>query len=476
MTRIDSSLPEGNPHRPNFLLIVGEDTGRLLGTYGDPNASTPNLDRLAAEGCRYDHAYSTAPVCAPARSVLISGQYQMKIGSHHMRSTLVESPRTFTQELRDAGYYVSWPTKLDFNFEPQDGWRDDDEEWMDRLRAGKMPAEPWLAFINISVTHESGMWPEKWGSVDSSGLHDASEVVVPRYLPDHPKVREDIARHYDNIASLDGEVGQILEALAASGSAGDTVVIFLADHGRGLPREKRWCYPAGLHMPLLIRWPGHIDAGSSYSSIVSWIDVAPTILSLAGASIPDRYDGTVFLGGSEERECAFAGRDRMDECFDRVRSATTPQFHYIRNYFPQLPWAQRLEYMEKMPSMQILRQMRMEGKLDERNGIFMAETKPTEELYDRESDPDCLVNLAETSGFAEIREDMAARLDSWIAAIGDLGAVPERDLVAKGIVTNRMEEEYRPRIRPLENGYSIGPPTTLIEESEVYEWVNRVSK
>ena len=254
-----------NSHRPNFLLIVGEDTGRRLGTYGDQNATTPNLDHLASQGCRYDNAFSTAPVCAPSRSALVSGQYQMKIGSHHMRSTLIDAPRTFTQELRDAGYYVSWPTKLDFNFEPRAGWRDDDDAWMKRLRAGNMPDQPWLGFVNIAVTHESSMWPSKEGFEHPPAIHDAAEVVVPAYLPDHQRVREDISRHYDNIAELDRQIGEILDALDASCEAANTAVIFLADHGRGLPREKRWCYPAGIHMPLLIRWPGRIAAGTARS-------------------------------------------------------------------------------------------------------------------------------------------------------------------------------------------------------------------
>ena len=458
--------------RPNFLLIVGEDTGRLLGAYDDESATTPNLDRLAAQGCRYDQAFSTAPVCAPSRSALVSGQYQMKIGSHHMRSTLIHPPRTFTQELRDGGYHVSWPTKLDFNFEPQAGWRDDDEMWTERLRAGDMPGRPWLAYANIGTTHESSMWPYKEDFEHPPRLHDPAAVRVPAYLPDHPRVREDIARHYDNIADLDRQVGEMLSALDASGEADNTVVIFLADHGRGLPREKRWCYPAGIHMPLLIRWPTGIAAGTTSTDIVSWVDIAPTILSLAGVEIPDSYDGRVFLGeAAEVRDCAFAGRDRMDECFDRVRSATTAQFHYIRNYFPQLPWAQRLGYMENMPTMQLLRQLRLAGDLGERNGAFMQETKPAAELYDRVKDPDCVRNLADDPAYADVKDQMSVRLDEWTVSIEDLGAVPERDLVARGVLTNRLEEEYRPRLKTLPAEHAIGPPLTLLEQCEVEAWM-----
>src|SRR5690606_34792867 len=184
-----------------------------------------------------------------------------------MRSTLLSPPRLFTHELRDAGYYVSWHSKLDFNFEPTEGWRDDHEDWLPALREGRLNGRPFFLYTNIGITHESRMWPDddprrpraavsrEWPARPPA-IHDPQRVPVPPYLPDTPEVRGDIARHYDNLAALDGQVGRILQALDESGQADETIVLYLSDHGRGLPREKRWPYTAGIHMPLIVRWPG----------------------------------------------------------------------------------------------------------------------------------------------------------------------------------------------------------------------------
>jgi N-sulfoglucosamine sulfohydrolase len=467
--------------RPNIVLIVGEDIGRIAGCYGADYVRSPNLDRLAARGCRYDQAYSTYPVCAPSRSTIVTGQYPMKIGTHMMRSTLVSPPRLFTHELRDAGYSVSWPTKLDFNFEPTVGWRDDDQPWIDRLRAGSMPDQPWLAYVNIIITHESSMWPdegeypgrehlEHWDPAKPRPARgtDPASVPVPPYLPDTPVVRGDIARHADNIAELDRQVGEILDAVDASGAADNTVVVFLADHGRGLPREKRWPYTAGIHMPLLISWPGVLEPGSVSDRLVSWVDIAPTFLSIAGVEIPADYDGSAFLGSAEgpAREFVFAGRDRMDEAFDRVRVIRDREFHYVRNFYPQIPYCQRNTYMENMPTMQELRRLNAAGQLRGTEAVFMPPCKPAEELYDLAADPECVHNLADDPRLAGVRNQLADELDRFLAEIDDRGAYPERELVAKGLVTDRIEE-YRARLGPLPPEQQRGYPLAVFEPADL---------
>ena len=468
-------------NRPNIILIVGEDIGRIAGCYGADYVRSPNLDRLAARGCRYDEAYSTYPVCAPSRSALVSGQYPMKIGTHQMRSTLLHPPRLFTHELRDAGYHVSWPTKLDFNFEPTSGWRDDDQPWIDRLRAGAMPDRPWFAYLNIFITHESSMWPDAGEHPGREGLEhwnperrrparitDPADVPVPPYLPDTPVVRSDIARHADNIAELDRKVGEILDALDASGVADNTVVVFLSDHGRGLPREKRWPYSAGIHMPLLISWPGVLEPGSVSDRLISWVDIAPTFLSIAGAPIPASYDGRTFLGAAEAvpRDHVFAARDRMDEAFDRVRVIRDRRFHYVRNFYPQIPYCQRNLYMENMPTMQELRRLNAAGALRGLAAVFMSARKPTEELYDVRADPDCVHNLAGDADYAEVRARLAAELDRFLTEVDDLGAYPERELVAKGLVADRIEE-YRARLAPLPAEQQRGYPLAVFEPADL---------
>ena len=478
--------------QPNILMLVGEDTGRHLGCYADPDAVTPNLDGLAAEGVRFDEAYATAPVCAPSRSTLITGQYPQKIGTHHMRSKLLSPPRLFTQDLRDVGYHVNWWGKLDFNFDPdaafgEDGWRDDQTDWKSRLAAGDLPDQPWLLYTNLPITHESGIWPDdehdgrpsngarysfgKGAFVDVPRVHDPDTVHVPAYFPDTAAVRQDIAQHADNVTYLDTQIGEILEALDRSGQRDNMIVIFLADHGRGLPREKRWCYTAGLHMPLIVRWPNGLKAGTADDRLVSWVDLAPTILSLAGAPIPADYDGVAFLGeaADEPRSVVFAGRDRIDEAFDRQRAARDHQYHYIRNFYPRLPYAQRATYHEFLRTMRELRRLHAAGELTGDAGVFMQETKPPEELYDTRADPDCVRNLADDPHHAAARARLAAEVDAWIERTGDLGAIPERDLIERGWVADQLEG-YRSQIQPLPPEHRLGPERTLIEMHEADCW------
>ncbi|MEX0887700.1 MAG: sulfatase [Phycisphaeraceae bacterium] len=469
---------------PNIILLVGEDVGRHLHCYGDAYASTPNLDRLASEGHRYTHAFSTAPVCAPSRSCLVTGRYAFSMGSHHMRSTLLEPPRLFTHELRDAGWHVNWHTKTDFNFEPPGDFADERSDWLEALRTGGLPEKPCLLFRNFGVTHESTMWPEPWNDAGAvrervanahrlapEQRHDPAKARVPAYLPDTPEVRADIARYYDALSIQDAQVGEVLDALDASPYRDDTIVIYMSDHGRGLWREKRWCYGSGIHLPLLVRAPDVTQAGAVVDELVSWVDIAPTLLSLAGVGVPAGYQGRVFLGPGrgEPREHVFAGRDRMDEAFDRVRVCRSRRWHYIRNYHPELPWAQRMRYMEHQLTTQAVRERHARGELPEAAQPWLARTKPAEELYDAEADPDMVRNLASDPAHAKVVRDHAAALDRFLAEAGDLGDVPETELIARGIVADQLDE-YRGRIEPLPERYRIGPEQTLVTIEDVRQW------
>lgn len=454
----------------DIVLLVGEDTGRHQGCYGDPLGLTPRIDALAAEGCRFTNAISHAPVCSPSRCGLVTGQYPTKIGTHHHRSRLLSPPRLFTHELRDAGYHVVWPKKTDFNFEPLPEWRDSDRPWVDDLANGLLPTDrPLLLYQNLELTHESGMWssggpahrPQPVGTYAEldhlAPPVDPAHVPVPAYLPDTPEVRQDVARYYHRLAVQDLMVGRILDAIDASGRRDRTIVVYLTDHGRGLPREKRWLYEAGIHLPLIIRAPGLVTAGSIRDDLVAWVDIAPTLLSLAGAPIPNSYDGQVFLGPdrAERRRCAFAARDRMDETYDAVRAARDERYLYLRNLHPDLPYAQRNEYMEYMPSMAVLRELRAQGRLSGAASLLMTDTKPPEELYDTQRDPECVHNLAadeaSRSQLARLRDE----LDRWMRQTGDLGLVPERRLIEQGLVDDELARMRR-FVKPLPERYAIG--------------------
>ncbi len=457
-----------SPDRPNIIMLVGEDVGRHHGCYGEPYAHTPHIDRLASQGACYTHGFSHAPVCAPSRSGLVTGRYPVCTGALHMRSTLLDPPRLFTHELRDAGYHVAWPTKLDFNFNPTDGWCDSTDDWRGSL-ADRPADQPFFLFRNFNNTHESGVWDPPAANNDFAHRtadlpdelrHDPAGAPIPAYLPDTPQTRQDISRYHDNLTIQDQQVGQVLDEIDAAGLADNTVVIYMSDHGRGLPREKRWLYDAGIRLPLIVRWPGRIAPGSVVDDLVAWVDLAPTILSLAGAPIPDDYDGQVFLGpdAAPPRQYIYAQRDRMDEVFDRVRCVRSKRWHYIRNFYPQLPWAQHQFYMEQEPTYQAMRELHAEGKLHPPADVFLAPTKPAEELYDAEADPDMVRNLADAPEHRAILEQHRAELDRFLASIEDLGAVTEEELIARGLVKDRLDDEYRLRIDALPPRYRVGGP------------------
>jgi N-sulfoglucosamine sulfohydrolase len=455
--------------RPNIVLLVGEDAGARLRCLGDRDAVTPHLDRLASQGTLYPHAYTVGPVCAPSRSCMVTGRYPWSLGTHHMRSTLLAPPRLFTHELIDAGYHVSWPDKTDFNFAPPADFASDRVEWW--AKGLPTSGKPFFAYRNVFVTHESTMWDvDPWGGGPSYAARcaaladadrtDTGSVRVPAYLPDVPEVRREIARFYDSAKLLDREVGQTLALLDEAGVADDTAVIYLADHGRGLAREKRWCYDAGVHVSLIIRWPGSVAAGTIDRRVVSWADLAPTILSIAGVRVPEAYEGQPIF--TSTRTHALSGRDRMDEQFDRVRSITDGRHRYVRNDFPQLRWGQRNHYQENSLTTRALRRLAAQRQLESPADVFMRERKPDEELYDVERDPDNVVNLASDPAHQDLKRSLRAALEAELRRTGDLGMTDESELVARGLLADRCESEYRPRIAPLPPEFaSTGGPSAL---------------
>ena len=424
--------------RPNIVWLVAEDMSPDLGCYGDPQAITPNLDKLANQGARFTRCFTHAPVCAPSRSGLITGRYPTSIGSHHMRSKLIAPPPTFTSLLRKAGYFVAWPGKTDFNFDVPDDAFDSTADW-----TKKLPRQPFFAYKNFGASHESSIrMSDKFKTVTAqlkpSERHDPAKIMLPPFYPDTPEARRDLANYYDLVTAVDYEVGETLKYLEEQGVAENTVVFFFGDHGRGLPRYKRWVYESGIHAPLIVRLPGVIEPGSVRDDLVSFIDFAPTMLALANAEPPSAagLQGRIFLGpkAGPEPKYIFAARDRMDETYDRIRTARSRQFQYIRNFHPELPYAQRIAYMDEMPTMQAWRRHNSEGKLTGPQKLFFAETKSREELYDVEADPHEIRNLADLPEHQTRLKEMRAALDMWMEQTKDLGAVPEEELIKRGLV------------------------------------------
>lgn len=418
--------------RPNILWITCEDTGPQLGCYGDPEAVTPNLDRLAAEGLRYRHCWSNAPVCAPARTTLISGLYPTSTGSQHMRSQvpLPSTMRMFPQFLRAAGYYCTNRSKEDYNLEkPGEVWDDSSgtAHWSQRA-----PGQPFFAVVNFTVTHESQI-----RSRPHELKHDPAKVRVPAYHPDTPEVRHDWAQYYDKVTEMDAQVGRVLEELAAAGLADETVVFFYGDHGSGMPRSKRWPYDSGLRVPLIVRipeafrdlGPADYESGATTDRLVGFVDFAPTVLSLAGVPPPDWMHGGAFMGPFEAEPHAhlFGFRGRMDERFDLVRSVTDGRYVYIRNYMPHLIYGQHIGYMFETPTTRVWKAMYDAGELRPPQTYFW-EPKPSEELYDLSTDRDEVNNLAGAAGHGEVLRGLRTALTDWMGATRDLGFLPEAEM------------------------------------------------
>jgi N-sulfoglucosamine sulfohydrolase len=440
--------------RPNIVLIGAEDISPSLGCYGDPDAVTPNLDRLAGQGARFTRAFTHAPVCAPSRSGLITGVYPTTLGTHHMRSKLARTPELFVDFLRKAGYFVAWPGKTDFNFDLPKAWVDTTQDWT--KNPAVLPTDrPWFAYVNFTITHESQVratqeaYTRNTARLKPEEKRDRSKVVLPPYFPDTPAVRECVGKYHDNITAMDYLVGDVLRLLDERKWAENTVVIFFGDHGWGLTRGKRWCYDSGTRVPLLVRWPGVVRPGTVRDDLTCFLDLAPTFLTLAGAAVPGHMQGRVFLGPRTQPapDYVFSCRDRMDETYDRIRAVRGPHFRYVRNFHPELPYAQYINYMDEMPVMRDWRRLAFDGKLNATQMLFFARTKPPEELYDTRTDPHEIRNLAADAAHGDTLRTMRGALDKWMTDMKDLGATPEKELIAKGLVRDLLTKEYDERVK-----------------------------
>lgn len=423
--------------RPNILWVTCEDISAHLGCYGDPHAITPHLDQLATEGTVYENTYSVAGVCAPTRSCIISGMYPSSIGSHHMRSNAVlsEPVKCFTRYLREAGYYCSNNVKTDYNFKySKEAWDESSKKAHWRNRKDK--EQPFFAVFNFTVTHESKVRADKQtfekltSRLTPEQRQDANKLELPPYYPDTPRVRNDWKQLYELITVMDAQVGDILQQLEEDGYAENTIVVYYSDHGDGLPRRKRWLYDSGLHVPMIVRWPGQLQPGTRSDRLVSFIDLAPTMLSIAGIDIPEYLQGHAFLGAQETpaRKYIYGARDRMDERYEIIRAVRDQRFKYIRNYEPFRPYAPWQDYGERGPTKQEIRRLQAAGQLTGPQKFFDLKNKPIEELYDTEQDPHEIHNLAEEPAFQKKLAELRQEHRNWMLRTRDLGLIPEGEL------------------------------------------------
>lgn len=445
----DDTRPDS---RPNILWITYEDSGTELGCYGDGYAVTPNIDRLAAQGARFTHCFTHAGVCAPSRSGIITGMYPTTLGTHNMRCRGVPPAgvKCFPEYLRAAGYYCTNNVKTDYNFDaPVTAW---DESSSKAHWRNRRPGQPFFAVFNFTVSHESQIradenrFQQNTRRLLPGERHDPAKSQLPPYFADTPATRRDWARYYDLVTAADYQIADVLAQLAEDGLADNTIVFVYGDHGRGLTRGKRWVYDSGIHVGLVVRWPGKITPGTVRDDLVAFIDLAPTVLSLAGVKIPERMQGRAFLGSQagRPREYVFAARDRMDERYDAIRAVRDKRFKYIRNYQTQKPYAQHIAYMDEMPTIRELRRLHDESALNEVQKLFFRPTKPLEELYDTVTDPHEVHNLAARPEYRAVLERMRQVHERWMLESEDLG------LLAEPYLNERMRPggEYAATVEP----------------------------
>jgi len=459
---------------PNILLLVAEDLSHRVGAFGDPLAHTPNIDALAERGTRFTRVFTTAGVCAPSRAALITGQHQISFGGHHMRTSTgplgeyyaqpAPEVRAFPELLRQHGYFTFTDSKLDYQFSgvragsgPFTIWDVDgaeDDAWRQRA-AG----QPFFGMINFIETHESGVMRQT--GAPHSPTHgmtqqmraaitarikthtDPGKLSLEPYYPDLLEVRADIARHYDNIRIMDARVGRILAALRADGLAQDTIVVWTTDHGDGLPRAKRELLDSGIHVPMIVYQPGQTAAAVD-ERLVSFVDLAPTILRWAGIQLPPWLHGQALqqAQASSQRRYVFASRDRIDAVQDRQRAVRDDRFKLIRSWHPEVPGGHQLAYRDNLDMVRAWRQAFQQGTLDEVQRRWF-EPAGEYQLYDVQEDPHELENLADRAAYRDVLQRLNAALLGHLQRVGDLGEVAEMELRA-GFLNSAAEVPVTP--------------------------------
>ena len=461
------------PDRPNILWVSVEDISPNLGCYGDQFAKTPVLDKLAENGVRYTNAIASSPVCAAARSAIITGMYASSQGTQHMRckGRMPEGFKFYPQVMREAGYFCTNNEKTDYNLPhaPGEIWNElgHDAHWRNR----KDKSQPFFSIFNLGITHESAI-----NSKEKQELRaDPKKLILPPYFPDTPKVRELWARHYDNIAMMDILVGDILKQLEEDGLAENTIILYFSDHGTGVPRHKRWLYDSGLKVPMIAYAPEKYQhlltgkPGTVSDELVSFIDLAPTAIHLTGATIPENMHGRAFLGENlkPERAYAYATRDRMDERYDMQRSVRSKYFKYIRYYESYKPYTQYMNTPEKGDIMKEIRRAHANGTLPAAGAHIIAPTKPDEELFDLRNDPNELTNLANDPNYSYILMEMREAHNRWSDNTKDSGLIPET-------IIRSWESQYNASIYDILRSQNV--PITEIRDAAFGKNLNVLTK
>lgn len=436
-------------YQPNIVWLVAEDQSQhFFPFYGDKSVNLTNISFLLENGIIYDDMNSPYPVCAPARSGIITGMYPNSIGTGNMRalsdyrnirneneasleipyysSKIAESIKPFTQILRDNGYYCTNNSKRDYNFKLRDeAWDDssNDATWENR-EEGK----PFFSVFNFNVTHESQIWKR-----DKQQLKvNPNTLTVPPVFPKDSISRHALAVNYSNLVEMDRQMGLIIKKLKDQGLYNNTYIFFYSDHGGPFPRYKRSIHETGSKVPLIVKFPSNVKVKEKRNrDMLNFIDFAPTILSIAEIDIPEIYQGKAFLGNQKskiKRKYLFTASDRFDEHSDRIRAVKSKRFKYIRNYNINKPHALNIGYRTQMALMQHLNKLNNSNKLSPEQKLWFQVPKNPEEFYDLKNDPFELNNLIVDNNYSKQLNDLRNQLDMWMKEINDLGHIPEKEL------------------------------------------------
>ncbi len=444
------------PKPPNILIVLSDDhSAPHVGCYGNPDVRTPNLDRFAKQGMRFERAYVTCPQCVPSRASIMTGRSPIAIQMTRFSAPLPIDIRVFPELLRARGYFAGVAGRtyhLDGSRLPPESKKVFDEHGLrtftkrlDYVKtSGKRPdilaqfreflqmvpkGKPFVLQLCFSDPHR----PYDRNAIPKP--HDPAKLKLPVHFPDTPKVREDFARYYDEIARFDSDFGQVLAVLDEMGLAQDTIVLFMGDNGAALLRGKGTLFDLGVHVPLLVRWPGRVRPGSSSAELISGEDLAPTLLEAAGAPVPREMTGRSFLKllrgePFQGRKYVFAqrgahgsGLPSNSAAFDLGRCVIGKRYKLIYNALWQIPYTP-VDFAGE-PFWKELQQLNRDGKLaPEFARLYFTPTRPMFELYDLEADPNELRNLAGRAEVAAIERELKAALQEWMILERDFVPLP----------------------------------------------------
>lgn len=429
--------------RPNILWITSEDNDKLwLGCYGNKQANTPNIDALAQRSIRFENFYSNAPVCAVARSTILTGVHAPSQGTQHMRSRhpIPAANKPYLEYLRAQGYYCTNASKTDFNFQINDKeiWDECGQKAHYRNRSEE---QPFFAVFNLTESHESSLFADKIasnrrkGRIPKTPRIDPKDVNLPPHLPDLPEVRQNIAVYHDNLTLMDSRVGALLAELEAQGVADNTIVFYYADHGGITPRGKRYLKNTGVNVPLLVHVPKKWQSlspysnGSSTDQPAAFVDLAPTLLSLLDIAKPAQMQGKAFLGKriqpSKAKDYVFLYADRFDEIYGMRRGLTDGRWKYIRRFTPHYAATPYSYFQFGQSAWVAWRKAWQEGQLQGRHRTIWERHQPVEELFDTQSDPWEVTNLANHPDHTQQLMIMRQALKEKMVTVHDTGLIPE---------------------------------------------------